>query len=239
MSQCSLIAYRADPSFSRSPNVGVSHRAPLRPWCCDAYRHLEYREWLRGLLAGPEPYVVSDFALNGMVRLSTDKRVFRSPTPLQRALAFAGEIRHQPHAGVVNPATTDVRRARRRAAAWPPVRRGGRGPTLAPVDLPGLPGRAFGSGVGRVVTFCVLAVRVFGPRGAVATPVRGTLILASRGAAEHLVLDPGQRVLEDRPQVAEGVLADELRVPRGLAQVPGEIDGQPFQVAEQAGVEAR
>src|SRR5262249_58372777 len=143
MSHSSLMPYRADPSFSRSPKVGVSHRAPLRPWCCDAYRHLEYREWLRGLLAGPEPYVVSDFALSGMVRLSTDKRVFRSPTPLQRALAFAGEIRHQPHPAVVNPATTDVRRARPRAAAWPPVRRGGPVPTLAPVDLAGLPGPAF------------------------------------------------------------------------------------------------
>src|SRR5580700_12209121 len=58
------------------------------------------------------------------------------------------------------------------------------------------------------------------------------------GIAEHLVLDPGQRVLEDRAQVAERVLADGLGVPRRLAQFPAEVEREPFQVAEQGRVQA-
>jgi toxin-antitoxin system PIN domain toxin len=68
-----------------------------------AERHLEYRGWVENLLAGPEPYAVSDSALNGLVRLITDKRVFRPPTPVDRALGYADQIRHQQHAHVINP----------------------------------------------------------------------------------------------------------------------------------------
>src|SRR5262249_24818526 len=63
------------------------------------------------------------------------------------------------------------------------------------------------------------------------------LAVLGRGAAEDLVLYPGQRVLEYGPQVTERVLADGLGVPRGLAQLPGEVDGHPFQVAEHARAE--
>jgi uncharacterized protein len=70
-----------------------------------ADRHLEYREWLQNVLTGPEPYAVSDFVLNGTVRLITDKRLFRPPTPIDRALAYADQIRHQQHAHVITPGT--------------------------------------------------------------------------------------------------------------------------------------
>jgi uncharacterized protein len=69
----------------------------------NADRHLQYRGWLHGMLAGPEPYAVSDFALNGMLRVITDRRIFSPPTPVPLALAFADEIRNQPHASVVSP----------------------------------------------------------------------------------------------------------------------------------------
>lgn len=69
----------------------------------NAEKHLEYRAWLQDLLSGPEPYAVSDFALNGMVRVVTDRRFFRPPTPVDRALAFADQIRHQQHAHVISP----------------------------------------------------------------------------------------------------------------------------------------
>jgi uncharacterized protein len=39
----------------------------------DADRHLEYRAWMDSLIAGPEPYAVSDFALNGVIRIVTDR----------------------------------------------------------------------------------------------------------------------------------------------------------------------
>jgi toxin-antitoxin system PIN domain toxin len=69
----------------------------------EAERHDEYRGWLERLISGPQPYAVSDFALNGMVRIVTDQRMFKSTTPLSVALTFADRVRNQPHALVVNP----------------------------------------------------------------------------------------------------------------------------------------
>jgi toxin-antitoxin system PIN domain toxin len=69
----------------------------------NAERHLEYRSWLQDLLAGPEPYAVSDFVLNGLVRIVTDKRFFQPATPIDVALAFAEQVRHQAHAHVIAP----------------------------------------------------------------------------------------------------------------------------------------
>ncbi|HEY6790632.1 MAG TPA: type II toxin-antitoxin system VapC family toxin [Trebonia sp.] len=69
----------------------------------NAERHLEYRSWLQHLLAGPEPYAVSDFVLNGLVAIITDKRLFQPATPIDVALAFADQVRHQAHAHVIAP----------------------------------------------------------------------------------------------------------------------------------------
>lgn len=69
----------------------------------NADRHLDYRRWLQEMLAGPEPYAVSDFAVNGLLRVITNPRVFQPPTPLEEALTLAERIRNQPHARVVAP----------------------------------------------------------------------------------------------------------------------------------------
>jgi uncharacterized protein len=70
----------------------------------DADRHEEYQAWMEDLVNGPEPYAVSDFAVMGMIRVITNPRTYREqPTSIEDALAFAGEIRSQPHASVVNP----------------------------------------------------------------------------------------------------------------------------------------
>jgi uncharacterized protein len=70
----------------------------------DAERHAEYHEWMLGLINGPEPYAVSDFAVAGMVRVITDRRIYKeTAATIEEALAFAAAIREQPHALVVNP----------------------------------------------------------------------------------------------------------------------------------------
>jgi toxin-antitoxin system PIN domain toxin len=69
----------------------------------EAQRHDEYRTWLERLITGPEPYAVSDFAVNGMIRIVTDARLFKSITPPRVALDFADRVRNQPHAIVINP----------------------------------------------------------------------------------------------------------------------------------------
>ena len=69
----------------------------------DVDRHLEYRAWMEALIAGPEPYAVSDMALNGLIRVVTNQRIYKNATPIQVALSFAETIRGQPHAHVVSP----------------------------------------------------------------------------------------------------------------------------------------
>jgi len=70
----------------------------------NADRHGEYRDWLTGLIAGPEPYAVSDFAVTGMIRVVTDRRIYKDDTStIEEAISFATEIREQPHAMVVSP----------------------------------------------------------------------------------------------------------------------------------------
>lgn len=68
-----------------------------------AERHEEYRAWLEAVVNGPEPYAVSDFALNGMFRVVTDRRIYKQPATTSQALVFADLIREQPQAMVVAP----------------------------------------------------------------------------------------------------------------------------------------
>ena len=66
-------------------------------------RHQEYRAWMEALIEGPQPYAVADFALTGMVRIITNRRIFPDVTPAEVALDYAEAIRSQPHARLVSP----------------------------------------------------------------------------------------------------------------------------------------
>ena len=70
----------------------------------DTPRHEDYAAWLRGLLAGEEPYGISDLVLSGFLRVVTNPRVFRQPTPMETALEFAEALRAQPNCVPVEPA---------------------------------------------------------------------------------------------------------------------------------------
>lgn len=69
----------------------------------EAPQHGDYRGLVDSMLNGDEPYGVSDFVVNGFVRVVTNHRVYRDPTPLDVALLYAGLVRNQPHATVVGP----------------------------------------------------------------------------------------------------------------------------------------
>ena len=59
---------------------------------------------MQAMVNGPEPYAVSDFALTGMVRVVTDPRIYpNDAATIKEALAFAGQVRNQPHAHVISP----------------------------------------------------------------------------------------------------------------------------------------
>ena len=59
----------------------------------DAENHIAYRTWLEHLLAGDRAYGLSDFVLSGFLRIVTNRRIFLDPSPIEKALAFAEEIR--------------------------------------------------------------------------------------------------------------------------------------------------
>ena len=69
----------------------------------DAPRHRDYAAWFRGLLADQEPSGISDLVLGGFLRIVTNPKVFRQPTPIETALDFAGVVRSQPNCVPVEP----------------------------------------------------------------------------------------------------------------------------------------
>jgi uncharacterized protein len=69
----------------------------------DAHRHQDYADWLRDLLAGQEPYGVSDLVLGGFLRVVTNPKVFKQPTPMETALGFTELLRTQPNGVPVEP----------------------------------------------------------------------------------------------------------------------------------------
>lgn len=81
------------------PDVNVLVYAHRR----DADRHEEYRAWLERAVAGPAPFGMSDLVMSGFLRVVTHPRVFREPTPLMEALAFARVLRARRNRVVIEP----------------------------------------------------------------------------------------------------------------------------------------
>jgi uncharacterized protein len=69
----------------------------------DAARHEEYRGWLEHVIVAAQPYGLSDLVLSGFVRVVTHPRVFRDPTPVADALAFANALRDRSNRVRVEP----------------------------------------------------------------------------------------------------------------------------------------
>ena len=69
----------------------------------DVQNHAAYREWLERVINGDEAYGVSELALSGFIRTVTHPKVFRAPTPVADAFAFAEQVRAQPGCIRVDP----------------------------------------------------------------------------------------------------------------------------------------
>lgn len=63
----------------------------------DTENHRAFREWLESVVNGVEVYGVADLVLSGFIRVVTHPRIFNVPSPLGAALAFARDLREQPH----------------------------------------------------------------------------------------------------------------------------------------------
>jgi uncharacterized protein len=60
--------------------------------------HARYRNWLNGVVHGPQAYGYAELVLSGFIRVVTNPRVFIDPTPTELAIAFVEHLRSPAHA---------------------------------------------------------------------------------------------------------------------------------------------
>ncbi len=63
----------------------------------------EIGQWLEARVNSDQAYGLADLALSGFIRIVTNLKVFKDPTPLSKAVAAAKQLRNQPNCVVVAP----------------------------------------------------------------------------------------------------------------------------------------
>jgi len=81
------------------PDVNVLIHAFRR----DSPRHQVCRHWLDRTVAGASRFGISPLVLNAVVRITTDRRIFKQPSPVAEAFGFCGDLLAQPHCELVEP----------------------------------------------------------------------------------------------------------------------------------------
>jgi toxin-antitoxin system PIN domain toxin len=69
----------------------------------DAPRHQQHFTWLEELVRSDQPYGLADLVLSGFLRIVTHPSVFNPPSSMEKALAFAQELRDQPNCALITP----------------------------------------------------------------------------------------------------------------------------------------
>jgi uncharacterized protein len=88
------------------PDVNVivyAHRA-------DEKHHAAYKTWLEELVNGPQPFALSVLVAVAFVRVVTNRRIFRTPTPLASALGVIDHLAAHPRCRMVSPGSDHWRR---------------------------------------------------------------------------------------------------------------------------------
>jgi len=65
--------------------------------------HPQYAEWLKRVATSPEPFALSVLALAGLVRITTNRRVFKRPSTLDEVFSFVEQLTQRPTARMVTP----------------------------------------------------------------------------------------------------------------------------------------
>jgi len=65
--------------------------------------HPRHAEWLRELVAAPSQFGLSEAVLSGFIRVVSNPRIFRDPTPPKQALEFCHRLRKRPNARILRP----------------------------------------------------------------------------------------------------------------------------------------
>jgi len=82
------------------PDISVLIYAHRSDSCDD---HAAYAMWLTDLATGHEPFALSSLSLAGLVRIVTNRRVFRRPSTHDEVFAFIAELAARPNARVIHP----------------------------------------------------------------------------------------------------------------------------------------
>ena len=69
----------------------------------DAKDHLLYERWLEDLINGDSAFAASQLVLSGFLRIVTNPRVFKVPTPMQTALDFGQMVTGRENCVLVRP----------------------------------------------------------------------------------------------------------------------------------------
>ncbi len=66
-------------------------------------QHAICRAWLNGVVRGYERFGLSPLALAALVRVTTNRRVYASPSSFETAFGFCEDLMGQPHCQIVEP----------------------------------------------------------------------------------------------------------------------------------------
>jgi toxin-antitoxin system PIN domain toxin len=69
----------------------------------DLPQHAICRPWLVGVVSGDARFALSTTVLSAVVRITTNGRVFKTPSPIAEAFGFCGSLLAQPHCQLVEP----------------------------------------------------------------------------------------------------------------------------------------
>ncbi len=69
----------------------------------ESFHHGDYVAFLRKLAEGDAAFGLSEAVLSGFVRIVTNPRIFRQPTPTTIALDFCESLRNRPQAVILRP----------------------------------------------------------------------------------------------------------------------------------------
>jgi uncharacterized protein len=65
--------------------------------------HKAIRQWIESCMTSDQPFGISDLVLAGFLRIVTNPRIVKSPTPLGEALQVVAKLRAQPNYVHVSP----------------------------------------------------------------------------------------------------------------------------------------
>lgn len=69
----------------------------------DAPHHDVCKRWLDNVVLGDQRFGLSPVALSAVVRITTNKKLYRVPSSIREALAFCDNLLGQPHCEIVSP----------------------------------------------------------------------------------------------------------------------------------------